>query len=129
MEQNKYITLRTMLPAGEVKAAGSLTAMLGQHQINIMEFCSEFNDLTINLEEGLLMNVEVYRFEDKTYRIKIKGPVVTFLLKQVLDNKQYIKKEVLFDLIKIYSEFSQENIVEVSKMILSLIRMMKIKIK
>jgi len=129
MEQKKYITLRVMLPAGEAKAAGSLTAMLGQHQINIMDFCTEFNDLTSNLEEGLMFSVEVYRFEDKTYKIKIKKPNLALFVKQVLVvEKKQIKMESLFDLIRIYSEFGVEDLNEVSKFFFSLLKTMKINI-
>lgn len=129
MDQVRLISLRAILPAGEAKPAGNLTALLGQHQINIIDFCSEFNDLTSNLENSLELNVEIFKYEDKSSVIVVKKPSAFFLLKQVLSDKNSITLENLFDVVRVYSYFFAEeenDLANVCKVLLSLIKIKRI---
>ncbi len=68
-------------PAGQANPAPPVGPALGQHGVNIMEFCKKFNEQSKG-KEGLTLPVVITVFEDRTFTFVIKSPPVSVLLKQ-----------------------------------------------
>ena len=60
-----YIKLQ--VPAGDAKPSPPVGPALGQHGVNIMEFCKAFNAETQNLEPGLPIPVVITVYSDKSF--------------------------------------------------------------
>jgi len=106
---NQVVTLKMVLPVGEAKNNAVLGPLLGQHQINIMSFCNEFNSKSLVLyETGVNVSVFVLLKKDKTYSLHISNPSLGFFLGQIVSqtgNDIVFKLEELYDVIKIISFF------------------------
>jgi large subunit ribosomal protein L11 len=73
--------IKLIIPGGQATPAPPVGPALGQHGINIAEFCKRFNDLTKDkLGQNLPTRVIVY--EDKSFDIIIKTPLTSDLLKK-----------------------------------------------
>lgn len=57
---------------------------LGQHGVNIMEFCKAFNDKTKNQEKGLTLPVIISVYTDRSFDFVIKTPPTAVLIKKAL---------------------------------------------
>ena len=57
---------------------------LGQHGVNIMEFCKAFNDKTKNQEKGLTLPVIISVYTDRSFDFIIKTPPTAVLIKKAL---------------------------------------------
>jgi hypothetical protein len=103
------ITLKLILPAGEAKNNSIIGPLLGQHQINIMSFCNEFNSKSLlKYNIGVLLKIYVFLKKDKTYTIMIDNPPLSFLLNQIVERKNDIKFfniTLLYDIVQILSFF------------------------
>lgn len=75
-----YIKLQ--VPAGEAKPSPPVGPALGQHGINIMEFCKAFNGDTADLEKGLPIPVVITVYADKSFTYIKKTPPASVLLKK-----------------------------------------------
>ncbi len=75
-----YIKLQ--VPAGQAKPAPPVGPALGQHGLNIMEFCKAFNAQTQELEQGLPVPVVITVFSDKSFTFATKTPPAAVLLKK-----------------------------------------------
>ena len=73
--------IKLYCPAGGANPAPPVGPALGQHGLNIMEFCKSFNEKTKG-REGLILPVVITAYEDRTFSFVIKSPAVTVLLKQ-----------------------------------------------
>lgn len=72
--------IKLMAPANDAKAAGAmLSAILGFHQINPNEFCTQFNKLSEHMIEFLPIPVLIFK-KDKTFSLKLKEPTLETLL-------------------------------------------------
>ncbi|MFH1645255.1 MAG: 50S ribosomal protein L11 [Candidatus Omnitrophota bacterium] len=67
--------------AGQANPAPPVGPALGQHGLNIMEFCKSFNDKTKD-REGLILPVVINVYEDRTFTFIIKSPPCSVLLKK-----------------------------------------------
>ena len=79
----KKITAQIKLhvSAGQANPAPPVGPALGQHGVNIMMFCKQFNDQTKN-REGLILPVVISVYEDRTFSFIIKSPPSSVLLKR-----------------------------------------------
>ena len=55
---------------------------MGEHKVNIMEFCKKFNEATKNEEPGLIIPVEITVYQDRSFDFVLKQPPVAVLLKK-----------------------------------------------
>lgn len=79
----KKITAQIKLhvPAGAANPAPPVGPALGQHGVNIMQFCKQFNDQTKG-REGLILPAVISVYEDKSFTFIIKTPPSSILLKR-----------------------------------------------
>jgi large subunit ribosomal protein L11 len=75
-----YIKLQ--VPAGKANPSPPVGPALGQHGLNIMEFCKAFNAKTQNTEEGLPVPVIISVYTDKTFSFETKTTPASYLLKK-----------------------------------------------
>ena len=75
-----YIKLQ--VAAGQAKPAPPVGPALGQHGLNIMEFCKAFNAQTQDMEQGLPIPVVITVFSDKSFTFTTKTPPAAILLKK-----------------------------------------------
>ena len=73
-----YIKLQ--IPAGKANPAPPIGPALGQHGVNIMEFCKAFNAQTA-AENGRITPVEITVFEDRSFTFVLKTPPTPVLLR------------------------------------------------
>ena len=73
--------IKLHVPAGQANPAPPVGPALGQHGINIMKFCKEFNEQTKN-KEGLILPAVISVYEDKSFSFIIKTPPSSILLKR-----------------------------------------------
>jgi len=73
--------IKLQIPAGKATPAPPVGPALGQHGLNIMEFCKAFNARTAK-QEGLIIPVVITVFSDRTYTFITKTPPAAVLLKR-----------------------------------------------
>jgi len=76
-----YVKLQ--LPAGKANPSPPVGPALGQHGVNIMGFCKEFNARTAK-DEGMIIPVVITVFSDRTFTFITKTPPATALIKNEL---------------------------------------------
>lgn len=72
--------IKLQVKAGEANPAPPVGPALGQHGINIMEFCKRFNAETQKLEKGLPIPVIISVYSDKSFSFILKTPPASILL-------------------------------------------------
>ena len=73
--------IKLYCPAGQANPAPPVGPALGQHGVNIMEFCKKFNEQTKG-KEGLVLPAVITVYEDRSFSFVVKSPPVAVLLKQ-----------------------------------------------
>jgi large subunit ribosomal protein L11 len=73
--------IKLYCPAGSANPAPPVGPALGQHGLNIMEFCRSFNEKTKG-QEGLTLPVVITAYEDRSFTYIIKSPPCSILLKR-----------------------------------------------
>ena len=73
--------IKLYCPAGAANPAPPVGPALGQHGVNIMEFCKNFNAQSQG-KEGLTLPVIITVYEDRSFTFIIKSPPVSVLIKQ-----------------------------------------------
>lgn len=75
--------IKLQIPGGQANPAPPVGPALGQHQVNIMQFCQAFNAATQD-KVGTIIPVEITVFEDRSYTFILKTPPAAVLLKQAV---------------------------------------------
>ena len=75
--------VKLQIPAGGANPAPPVGPALGQHGVNIMGFCKEYNDRT-SAQVGSIIPVEITIFDDRSFTFITKTPPTTDLLKKAL---------------------------------------------
>ncbi len=75
--------IKLQIPAGQANPAPPVGPALGQHGLNIMGFCKEYNERTAN-QAGSIIPVEITVYEDRTFSFITKTPPTSDLLKKAL---------------------------------------------
>jgi len=75
-----YIKLQ--VPAGKANPSPPVGPALGQHGVNIMEFCKAFNAQTQGMEVGIPVPVVISVYNDRSFTFIMKTPPATVLLKK-----------------------------------------------
>ncbi len=75
-----YIKLQ--IPAGGASPSPPVGPALGQHGLNLMDFCNAFNARTIEMEKGLPVSVVISIFEDKSFTFIVKTTPASILIKK-----------------------------------------------
>jgi large subunit ribosomal protein L11 len=103
--------IKLQIPAGQANPAPPVGPALGQHGVNIMAFCKEFNAAT-KADTGLVIPVVITVYQDKSFTFITKSPPASILLKKAAGitsgsktpNKEKVgkvtKKQVL-DIVKL----------------------------
>ena len=82
---NAYIKLQ--VKAGQANPSPPVGPALGQHGVNIMEFCKAFNAQTQSLEPGLPIPVVITVYSDRSFTFITKTPPASVLLKKAMGLK------------------------------------------
>ena len=75
--------IKLQLPAGKATPAPPVGPALGQHGVNIMGFCKEFNAKTAN-QAGLIIQVVITVYQDRSFSFILKTPPAAVLIKKEL---------------------------------------------
>ena len=82
---DSYIKLQ--IKAGQANPSPPVGPALGQHGVNIMEFCKAFNAATQSLEQGMPIPVVITVYSDRSFTFITKTPPASILIKKVLGIK------------------------------------------
>jgi len=74
--------IKLQVPAGGANPSPPVGPALGQHGVNIMEFCKAFNAATGEMEKGLPVPVVITVYADKSFTYVMKTPPAAILLKK-----------------------------------------------
>lgn len=81
-----YIKLQ--IPAGQANPSPPVGPALGQHGVNIMDFCKAFNASTQNLEQGMPIPVVITVYADRSFSYITKTPPAAVLLRKAANIKK-----------------------------------------
>src|SRR3989344_5789650 len=73
--------IKLQIPAGQATPAPPVGPALGQHGLNIQDFCAKFNEATRG-KEGSIIPVEITVYEDRTFDMRLKTPPASDLLRK-----------------------------------------------
>ena len=76
--------IKLQIQAGKANPAPPIGPALGQHGVNIMDFCKQYNAKTQD-QEGLVIPVEITVYEDRSFSFITKTPPAPVLIKKVLN--------------------------------------------
>jgi large subunit ribosomal protein L11 len=76
--------IKLQVPAGKANPAPPVGPALGQHGVNIMEFCKSFNERTAN-QAGMIIPVVITVYEDRSFTFICKTPPVPVLIKKAIN--------------------------------------------
>jgi large subunit ribosomal protein L11 len=81
MARKVLTTIKLQVPGGSANPAPPVGPALGQHGVNIMEFCKAFNAQTQD-QNGRIIPVEITVFEDRSFTFITKTPPAAVLIKE-----------------------------------------------
>ena len=73
--------IKLQLPAGKANPAPPVGPALGQHGVNIMQFCKDFNAKTA-AQDGLIIPVVITVYSDRSFSFEMRTPPASHLLKK-----------------------------------------------
>ena len=81
MAKKVVALIKLALPAGKANPAPPVGPALGQHGVNIMAFCKEYNAKTAD-KAGTIIPVEISVFEDRSFTFVLKTPPASVLIRK-----------------------------------------------
>ena len=81
MAKKVVALIKLAIPAGKATPAPPIGPALGQHGVNIMAFCKDYNARTAE-KAGLIVPVEISVFEDRSFTFILKTPPASVLIKK-----------------------------------------------
>jgi large subunit ribosomal protein L11 len=81
MAKKVIALIKLALPAGKANPAPPVGPALGQHGVNIMAFCKEYNAKTTD-QAGMVIPVEISVFEDRSFTFVLKTPPASVLIRK-----------------------------------------------
>jgi len=106
--------IKLQIPAGQANPAPPVGPALGQHGVNIMGFCKEFNAVTKG-DAGLVIPVVITVYQDKSFTFITKSPPASILLKKAAgitagsatpnkDKVGKVNRKQIMDIVKLKSK-------------------------
>ena len=83
MAKKILTVIKLQIPGGQANPAPPVGPALGQHGVNIMDFCKAFNAQTQN-EGGTIIPVEITVYEDRSFTFVTKTPPAAVLIKEAI---------------------------------------------
>ena len=83
MPKKLVAIVKLAISAGKATPAPPIGPALGQHGVNIMAFCKEYNAKTAD-QAGMIVPVEISIFEDRSFTFVLKTPPASVLIKKAL---------------------------------------------
>jgi large subunit ribosomal protein L11 len=132
--------IKLQIPAGQANPAPPVGPALGQHGINIMAFCKEYNERTAS-QAGSIIPVEITVYEDRSFTFITKTPPASDLLKKAVGLEKgsgsaghevvgTLSREKLREIAQIKAkDLSAESIEQAEKIIEGTARSMGIKVE
>ena len=77
--------IKLQIPAGQANPAPPVGPALGQHGVNIMDFCKAFNAATQGPNNGQITPVEISVYEDRSFTFITKTPPAAVLIKEAIN--------------------------------------------
>ena len=84
MAKKVLTMIKLQIPGGQANPAPPVGPALGQHGVNIMEFCKAFNAQT-QADAGTIIPVEITVYEDRSFTFITKTPPAAVLIKEALN--------------------------------------------
>jgi len=81
MAKNAVAKINLQIPAGQATPAPPVGTALGEHKLNIMEFCKRFNDATKKETPGVIIPVLISVYMDRSFSFILKQPPAAELIK------------------------------------------------
>ncbi|MDD4183759.1 MAG: 50S ribosomal protein L11 [Candidatus Omnitrophica bacterium] len=110
-KKKKPVTqIKLQISAGAANPAPPVGPSLGQHGLNIMQFCKAFNEAT-KTKEGIILPVVINVYEDKSFDFIIKTPPASVLLKRAANLAKasgQVGKEII-------GEVTRQQVIEIAK--------------
>jgi large subunit ribosomal protein L11 len=78
------VIIKLQIPAGKANPAPPVGSALGQHGVNIMQFCKEYNERTSS-QAGSIIPAEITVYDDRSFTFVTKMPPAADLIKKALD--------------------------------------------
>ena len=82
--------IKLQLPAGKATPAPPVGPALGQHGVNIMGFCKEFNAKTAN-QAGFIIPVVITVYQDRSFSFILKTPPAAVLIKKAIRIRKWFR--------------------------------------
>ena len=82
MAKELLTQVKLQVPAGSANPAPPVGPALGQHGLNIQDFCKQFNDKTKDVEKGLVLPVVINVYKDRSFDFIVKSTPAAILLKK-----------------------------------------------
>ena len=93
MAKTVLTKIKLQIPAGQANPAPPVGPALGQHGLNIQEFCTKFNDATKE-QQGNIIPCEITVYEDRTYDFVLKTSPAAELIKKAAGIKKGSGKQL-----------------------------------
>ena len=88
MAKELETVVKLQVPAGSANPAPPVGPALGQHGLNIQDFCKQFNDKTKDVEKGLALPVVINVYKDRSFTFETKSPPASTLIMKELKLKK-----------------------------------------